>query len=164
MTVLSPVACIAEHKVNAGMPLLVEAANERAISPFEFLPSWFCYAPVVVQSLLLGIYYRDLRLPLVANPTIYLSGMVGESKHDILSLAGDKARRWISPFITCTVNDLPLTEQVKTIEQRLHDADLRFPLVAKPDLGCRGVGVKLIQSQEQLSEYLRRFPVHVVVQ
>ncbi|ENM1933593.1 D-alanine--D-alanine ligase [Vibrio cholerae] len=159
MTVLSPVACIAEHKVNAGMPLLVEAANERAISPFEFLPSWFCYAPVVVQSVLLGLYYRDLRLPLVANPTIYLSGMVGESKHDILSLAGDQARRWISPFITCTVNDLPLTEQVKAIEQRLHDADLRFPLVAKPDLGCRGVGVKLIQSQEQLSEYLRRFPV-----
>lgn len=58
MTVLSPVACIAEHKVNAGMPLLVEAANERAISPFEFLPSWFCYAPVVVQSVLLGLYYR----------------------------------------------------------------------------------------------------------
>ncbi len=107
---------------------------------FEFLPSWFCYAPVVVQSLLLGLYYRDLRLPLVANPTIYLSGMVGETKHDILSLAGDKARRWISPFITCTVNDQPLTEQVKAIEQRLHDADLRFPLVAKPDLGCRGVG------------------------
>lgn len=65
----------------------------------------------------------------------------------------------ISLFITCTVNDLPLTEQVKAIEQRLHDADLRFPLVAKPDLGCRGVGVKLIQSHEQLSEYLRRFPV-----
>ncbi|ENM5903134.1 D-alanine--D-alanine ligase [Vibrio mimicus] len=157
MTVLSSVAYIADNKVNAGMPLL-EVDTHRAISPFEFLPSWFFYTPVVLQSLALGLYYRDWRLPLVANPTIRLSGMVGESKHDILSLAGEHARHWISPFITWTVTSHDLDVQVEMVLQRLSQADLTFPLVAKPDLGCRGVGVKLIHNREQLSDYLHRFP------
>lgn len=158
MTILTSVACIAEPKINAGMPLL-DTDSQRVISPFEFLPSWLCYAPVVAQSLLLGLYYRDLRLPLVANPSIFLSGMVGESKHDILSLAGEKARRWISPFITCTVTEQPFNEQLESIEHRLLTAGLGFPLVAKPDLGCRGVGVKLIENHQQLADYLASFPV-----
>lgn len=159
MTAFSSVSYIADHKVNAGMPLL-EADTDRVISPFEFLPSWFFYTPVVLQSLVQGLYYRDWRLPLVANPSIRLSGMVGESKHDILSLAGAKARGWISPFITCTVNNLPTSDQLDMITERLEETGLNFPLVAKPDLGCRGVGVKLIQNVAQLSDYLRRFPPH----
>ncbi|MFG0604898.1 D-alanine--D-alanine ligase [Vibrio mimicus] len=157
MTAFSSVSYIADNKVNAGMPLL-EVDTERVISPFEFLPSWFFYTPVVLQSLVQGLYYRDWRLPLVANPSIRLSGMVGESKHDILSLAGDHARRWISPFITCTVSERPVQEQLDLIAERLVQAELNYPLVAKPDLGCRGVGVKLIHNSAQLSDYLHRFP------
>jgi len=36
---------------------------------------------------------------------------------------------------------------------------LVLPLVAKPDLGCRGAGVRLIHTAADLDKYLREFPV-----
>jgi hypothetical protein len=82
---------IEPNKINAGMPLL-QVDEKASISPYEFMPSWFFYAPVVVQSLLLGLRHGDVCLPLIANPSIKLSGMVGESKTDILNLAGPIAK------------------------------------------------------------------------
>jgi O-acetylhomoserine (thiol)-lyase len=87
--------------INKGMPKFIQD-QQGSISPYEFLPAWVFYTPVVLQSLALALRYGDVRLPLVANPSIKLSGMVGESKHDILSLAGDYAKQWISPFISMT--------------------------------------------------------------
>jgi hypothetical protein len=46
----------------------------------------------------------------------------------------------------------------ESVKVRLQDAGLGYPLVAKPDLGCRGVGVKLIQSDLQLHDYIETFP------
>lgn len=149
---------IAANKINAGMPLL-EEDGKRSISPYEFLPAWFFYTPVVIQSLLQGIRYGDLALPLIANPGIHLSGMVGESKHDILSLAGPTAKPWISPFITLTKqDDAAIEAQTEAALAALKEAKLAFPIVAKPDLGCRGVGVKLLQNESQLAQYITSFP------
>ena len=49
----------------------------RTTSFFEFWPSWLMYFPVLLQWLVLGLRYRSLSLPLIANPAIPLSGMVG---------------------------------------------------------------------------------------
>ena len=38
------------------------------------------------------------------------------------------------------------------------DAGLRFPLVAKPDIGRDGYGVRLIEDAPALRRYLERFP------
>ncbi|OIQ26057.1 D-alanine--D-alanine ligase [uncultured Vibrio sp.] len=150
---------IEKNRVNGGMPLLEEDTH-RAVSPYEFLPSWIFYTPVMLQSLFLGMKHRDIRLPLIANPSIKLSGMVGESKHDILSLAGNQAAQWISPFITLTKDDsrpqILLEKALRGME--LHH--LSFPIVAKPDLGCRGAGVKLLHCQDQLEQYIDSFPVN----
>ncbi|MCV2403678.1 D-alanine--D-alanine ligase [Marinomonas sp. C2222] len=148
---------IPQDKINAGMPVL-EIDSKRSISPYEFLPTWFFYTPVVLQSICQGIYYRDFRLPLVANPSIKLSGMVGESKHDIMRLAGDIAQPWISPFVTLTKTQESVSTQVELAMNALRDANLDFPVVGKPDLGCRGVGVKLLHNQSQLESYITDFP------
>ncbi|RDL45631.1 D-alanine--D-alanine ligase [Marinomonas piezotolerans] len=151
---------IQENKINGGMPSL-EIDSHHAVSPFEFFPTWFFYTPVVMQSLMLGLRYGDLRLPLIANPSIKLSGMVGESKHDILQLAGSVAKPWISPYITLTRTDEPTDKQVQQALQGLANENLTFPLVAKPDMGCRGVGVKLVNNTQQLAEYIDSFPKNV---
>ncbi|RBO85879.1 D-alanine--D-alanine ligase [Marinomonas aquiplantarum] len=148
---------IPAHKVNGGMPIL-EGDSKRTISPYEFLPTWFFYTPVVLQSVFQGIYYRDFRLPLVANPSIKLSGMVGESKHDIMNLAGGLASMWIATYCVRKKDRSPIEQQLRAALEELKQRDIRFPLVAKPDLGCRGVGVKLLQSEDQLAEYIRSFP------
>lgn len=150
---------IAEGKINAGMPLL-EIDTERSVSPYEFLPSWLFYAPVMIQSLFLGLKYRDFALPLIANPSIKLSGMVGESKHDILTLAGKSTQEWISPFITVATTTAPSQEQTTCAIKEMKAHHLDFPVVAKPDLGCRGVGVKLLTNPEQLTSYFSTFPLH----
>ncbi|UTW00776.1 D-alanine--D-alanine ligase [Marinomonas rhizomae] len=149
---------IAPNRINAGMPLL-QVEEEASISPYEFMPSWFFYAPVVVQSLLLGVRHGDVCLPLIANPSIKLSGMVGESKTDILNLAGPVAKQWIEPFITLTKNQESVAVQLEDAQQAMDVAQLSFPIVAKPDLGCRGVGVKLLKSTAQLHDYIQTFPI-----
>ncbi|MGF1722578.1 D-alanine--D-alanine ligase [Vibrio kyushuensis] len=151
--------CIAKNKVNAGMPPL-EIDATGAVSPYEFLPSWLFYTPVMIQSVFLGIKHWDIGLPLIANPSIKLSGMVGESKHDILSLAGEQAKEWISPFITLTKNSEASDALLAQALSEMKREALDFPIVAKPDLGCRGVGVKLLQSPEQLHGYIRTFPLN----
>ncbi|MFM2578899.1 D-alanine--D-alanine ligase [Vibrio fortis] len=148
---------IPAHQINAGMPLL-EKDTVRSVSPYEFLPAWFFYTPVVAQSLMQGLRHFDWALPLIANPSIKLSGMVGESKHDILSLAGSSSQRWISPFVTLTKTDLSTKVQAEDARRILIQSSLDFPVVAKPDLGCRGAGVKLINTQDQLEEYISSFP------
>ncbi|MBW3697431.1 ATP-grasp domain-containing protein [Vibrio sp. T187] len=151
------IQCIAPEKINAGMPLL-EVDTKQSVSPYEFLPSWFFYTPVVIQSLAQGLRYGNWKLPLIANPSIKLSGMVGESKHDILSLAGKRSLEWISPFVTITKSDVGISSQTAQALESMHSAKISFPVVAKPDLGCRGAGVKLVKSQEQLTSYIAGFP------
>lgn len=156
MTQLANVEMIPQGKVNAGMPVLHEP--KRVISPFEFLPAWFVYAPVVVQSAALSLYHRDWALPLIANPAIKLSGMVGESKHDIFSAAGDITRQWILPFITLEKSDTNEEQLFTQAKEQLKQQGITYPLVAKPDLGCRGVGVKLVNGDQQLKDYIAQFP------
>ncbi|MBJ7536228.1 D-alanine--D-alanine ligase [Marinomonas transparens] len=150
--------CIAANKVNAGMPVLKED-SKRSVSPYEFLPTWFFYTPVVLQSIFQGVRHGDMALPLIANPSIHLSGMVGESKNDILNLAGSIAQPWISPFITRIKDKQSVADQTTDAMQAMTEAKLDFPIVAKPDLGCRGVGVKLLKSREQLADYIDAFPI-----
>lgn len=143
--------------VNVGMPPM-ELDTGDSVSRYEFWPTWFFYTPVVLQSLWHGIKYGNVALPLIANPGIKLSGMVGESKNDILELAGSEAKQWISPFVTLTKTEQSVVVQLNNALLAMKDENLDFPVVAKPDLGCRGVGVKLIESEDQLFEYIKSFP------
>lgn len=141
----------------SGMPPMDDSGP--AISRHEFWPAWFFYTPVVMQSLWHSIKYRSIGLPLIANPSVWLSGMVGESKKDILNLAGDYAKQWILPFTCLRKNTESIAQQYADAQQAIEDANLSFPLVAKPDKGCRGVGVKLLKDKHQLKQYIEDFPV-----
>ena len=54
------------------------------IKKWEFWPAWLFYAPVVILCASLGIRYRGLALPAVANLNQKNGGIIGESKIDIL--------------------------------------------------------------------------------
>lgn len=142
--------------VNAGMPPL--DMTGKPVSFFEFWPGWVFYTPVALQWIAHGIKYRNFALPLIANPGIELSGMVGESKDAILSLAGNYAKQWILPYIVWEKAATPASTQAHKAMSALHHAGLVFPVVAKPDLGCRGAGVRLIENKAELEQYLHLFP------
>ena len=136
------------------------AAEEAPASFFEFWHPVLFYAPVAVYYLLLAVYYRSLTLPTVANPAIYSGGMIRESKSAILDIVPTPHRRWVAPYIAFKPSSPDLSIEAALVEARaeLEKAGLALPLVAKPDQGQRGVGVRPIYSEEQLAGYLESFP------
>ena len=143
--------------VPPGMPQLDQEG--RNTSFFEFWPLWVMYTPVALQWLWLAIRYRSLTLPLIANPVVKLSGMVGAAKSSLFDAAGDHARKWILPWQVYRVTEEGVERQAQAVKANLQQAGLGLPIVAKPDMGCRGAGVKLLQDESALHGYLESFPV-----
>jgi hypothetical protein len=143
-----------------GMPPL--DSGGAPLSYFEFWPMWAFYPPVVLYAAWLALRHRGLLLPTVANPSFPGGGFVGESKAQILEMAVRCVPEWVAPFVT---HDRPadaavatLDDEVKDALARLRRAGLALPVVAKPDLGCRGAGVKLVRSVYDLRHYVASFP------
>jgi len=148
--------------VPEGMPDM--DISGRHTSFFEFWPTWVMYLPVALHWGLLSLRYRSLSLPLIANPAIPLSGMVGVPKTAVFDRAGEQARNWILPWLEYEVTSEEAETQQSRVKQLLSDVGLGLPIVGKPNLGCRGVGVKLLQTDAELHDYLDTFPVAAAIQ
>lgn len=148
--------------VPAGMPPL--DTSGKITSFFEFWPTWLIYIPVGVQWILLAIRYRSLSLPLIANPAVHLSGMVGVAKSAVFEAAGEHARQWILPWCLFDVSNEDLEQQNLSALRLIAQTGLEFPLVGKPNIGCRGAGVKLLDNEADLKAYIGDFPVGGCIQ
>jgi hypothetical protein len=144
-----------ERPLCAAMPPLDPTAPP--LSRFEFWPGWAFYAPLWpwLGALMLR---HGLGAPLAANPGLPASGLVGESKSAVFkALRGSEAAtlaRWIveerrgKPALHACV-----------IESSMEAAGIAYPVVAKPDLGCRGAGVRPVRNRRELIDYLAKFPL-----
>ncbi len=130
----------------------------RSTSFFEFWPLWLVYIPVVLQWAVLAVRYRSLSLPLIANPAVPLSGMVGVAKSAVFDAAGASARQWILPWHVHEVSNETAESQAARVLEALTAAGLELPIVGKPNFGCRGVGVKLLRDKVALRDYIASFP------
>jgi hypothetical protein len=147
--------------VSPGMPAL--DMSGKSTSFFEFWPTWAMYIPVVIQSLLLSIRYRSLTLPLIANPKLPLSGMVGVGKSELFSQAQGICHDSILAWTTVQRDTQPIDQQVANALTKMQDHNLQFPVVGKPDIGCRGVGVKLLHNEQQLRDCLATYPIDSIL-
>lgn len=154
-----PLGAAAAVRPHQGMPPLDQQGP--ALSFFEFWPMWAFYPPVMLYAAWLMLRYRGVLLPTVANPSFPGGGFYGESKAEILALAMRHTPEWVAPFIAVRrpegVGADP-DQECRAALTALTDAGLSLPVVAKPDLGCRGAGVKLVRTNEDLHAYLRAFP------
>lgn len=133
-------------------------SRDRSTSVFEFWPAWVMYAPVVLQWLYLSIRHRSLTLPLIANPALPLSGMVGVSKHLLLRQADGLCAKAILPWIIWTVSTESAESQARACILRAQSEGISVPFVCKPDIGCRGAGVKLVEMADQLASIIAQYP------
>lgn len=143
-------------KSDAGMPPLDPSAPP--LSMFEFWPGLLFYLPVWIWVLWLAIRHGGLRLPLISNPSLPAGGLFGESKAQVLSLIGGDSRRWVAPWILLERSRAPARFDLASAQSALREAALALPLVAKPDLGCRGAGVRPVRTETELADYLAAFP------
>jgi hypothetical protein len=135
----------------------VPRVAERRGSPlsfFEFWPGWIFYTPVVLHWLMLGLRHGDFSLPTAANPRITTGGLCGESKLSILSQVGPEAQALVAP--ACGVLAQP--DGASSAEAAMQAVGLRYPVVAKPDIGCNGTGVRLVRDRAAMERYLQIFP------
>lgn len=126
----------------------------RAVGRFEFWPGWLFHAPVVAHWIALGLRHGDMSLPTAANPRISLGGLCGESKGDILDQVRAPGRAWLARHVR--VRAAPGAARVAAAQ--LAAAGLDWPLVAKPDIGCNGTGVRLLRDAAGLDDYIAGFP------
>jgi hypothetical protein len=154
----APTGSTAVHP-HQGMPPLEQ--DGPPLSFFEFWPMWAFYPPVMAYAAWLMLRHRGVLLPTVANPSFPGGGFYGESKADILALAMKHVPEWTAPFVRVERPDatwLDPSVETDAAMALLHDAGLDLPVVAKPDLGCRGAGVKLVRTPQALQAYIEAFP------
>jgi hypothetical protein len=106
--------------------------------------------------MVLGLRYGDLSLPTAANPHITAGGLCGESKSMILDQLGGPERDCLATYTSFILGADP-AEDFITAEAARDAAGLPYPLVIKPDIGCNGTGVRLLQDATALRQYLQDF-------
>lgn len=90
------------------------------------------------------------------NPGIPLGGAVGESKYDILQRIPNRLR----PKTLMVSGDAPFAE----VEAQMRAAGLKYPVIAKPDVGERGFLVRKVAHEAELREHLERYRVPFLIQ
>lgn len=133
----------------SAMPPLEEAPP---LSRFEFWSPTLFYLPVWIWVLLLALRWRGIRLPLVANPGFPAGGLVGESKSAVLDRMTGPMRGFLADYVV--IERGPVADARAALDR----AGLTLPVVAKPDLGCRGAGVRPVRTEAELAAYLASFP------
>jgi membrane protein DedA with SNARE-associated domain len=141
-----------------GMPPLSRA--DRKVATAERIPPALFYLPLVINLIRLGLSHRSLTLPTAANPTIFTGGMWGESKSSYFVDVAPSECQWIADFVVVkrNVGAWSLGADIERAHNALNEAGLEFPLIAKPDIGWHGHGVRRIDDRAQLESYIAHFP------
>jgi membrane protein DedA with SNARE-associated domain len=127
------------------------------VSFFEFWPPALFYFPVSIWYAWLALRFRSFTLPTAANPTIYAGGLIFESKNDTLDLVPASHRTYFAPHARHLHED---ADELNRAEAAMREADIDYPIVAKPDKGQRGNGVQPVGSSTELASYLKNFPLN----
>jgi membrane protein DedA with SNARE-associated domain len=143
--------------LRSNLPLVVERVRR-----WEFWPAWVFYGPVAACCVWLGIRFRGLSLPTIANPSQKNGGVVGESKSEIL-----RVLMKTSPEHTADAVLIPAgseSQRLKKLREICEENRIEFPFVLKPDTGQRGAGFKKIKSFEKARGYLANVSAACVIQ
>lgn len=126
------------------------------LTHWEYWPFTIVYLPVFFYWAWLSCKARSFFFFNTANPSIENGGFLLESKAAIYSLMprGSYPRTLYCPF----------GSNPDSIKKQLSLNNLRFPLIGKPDIGQRGLQVRLLESETELSHYLEQTRVDILLQ
>ena len=115
---------------------------------WEYWPYYVVYAPVAFYWFWLSIKAKSFFFFTATNPSMKCGGLVAESKKKILDLIP-------SQFVPITLLFSP-TQSFEEVESKVNAAGLTFPVIAKPDVGERGIFVEKIKSSDELRAYVQK--------
>ncbi len=114
------------------------------------------YVPNLPYAFYLAARAKHSAFFSAANPCIKSSGNGTESKYKTIELIPERFRPK-TIFVASNSNTNKVLEELKFRE-------INFPLIAKPDIGFRGLLVKKIHSAEELKLYLDKYPIDIIIQ
>lgn len=145
-----------EIAIHRGMPPL--KASDVRVPLSERIPAPLFYVPLVLQWFWLGAKYRSLTLPTVANPSIEAGGLLGESKIACLDLIGPSAAQWVARSAAIDTS-ADIDDTARRLETAVEKAGIAYPLMVKPDIGWRGIGVRRLDGPDHIRPYLAAYPL-----
>lgn len=128
-----------------------------SLSFYEFWPPRLFYLPLTLYWGWLAIRYGGMSTPTLANPLFPVGGLVGESKSEILSMVSGHALSYVAKHVAICATGDGWGDGARGMAA-MAESGLSLPVVAKPDMGCRGAGVRLIESEAELAAYFGTFP------
>ncbi len=126
---------------------------------WEFWPAWAVYPPVTLWIGVLALRHGGLAPLVAANPGLEDGGLVGESKFEILRRLPPE---WTIP--AALVPPGPAHDRACMLEAVMAAREWRYPLVLKPDVGQRGVGVRRISHRADTRAYFDAYREPVIAQ
>ena len=145
-----------QEKQHRGMPSL--SGLKRMVSLAERVPNGLFYIPVGLRWIALSIRYGNFTLPTLANPLIETGGFWGESKSKVLGDIGIDQQKWVAKFFPYKRTERPAEVELQEVLNKMSETGIEFPLVAKPDIGWQGFGVRKVDDKEALLNYLAVYP------
>lgn len=146
-------------KRHAGMPPIRK--NRRAVSFFEFWPQWLVYWPLAPYITWLCLRNGGFTACSVADPTFPNGGVVGEEKSGVMKNFKGLARELVGDYLAWAPPEDgtldPQAEAAKLLEAWRAQGQT-LPVVVKPEIGCRGRGVRLVEREQDLVDYIAAFP------
>lgn len=124
------------------------------LKSWEYWPLWVVYFSVVCYWLWLSIRARSLFYFTASNPGMLNGGLAGVSKMKIL----DSLPQTPEGFLASQ------QANASEIESRLKQKGLNYPVIAKPEVGERGFGVKVIRSFSDLEQYVQYIHMPFIIQ
>ena len=128
----------------------------KRASNWELWPFAMIYAPLGLLWLYYAIRARAFWFFSNVNPTIEFSGFEGETKEEM--------------YVQLPVHSYPKTVHIKAgtdfteVQDRLTNAGLNYPFIAKPDRGMQGILVRKVEKQENLLKYHNNLRVDYLIQ
>jgi hypothetical protein len=114
------------------------------LTHWEYWPVYILYLPTFFLWVWWSIRFRSIHFYKWSNPSISNGGLFGDSKKEIYDLL---------PPSTYPKTLLIQKNGNHDFKALLESHGLAFPLIVKPNIGCRGVHVTQVKNFEQLKAY-----------
>lgn len=126
------------------------------LTHWEYWPYQVIYFPLWPFWLYYAIRCRDLFFFCNANPGIPYGGLTLESKYDIYAQMDPDS--YPATFLA----GLPL--KTSEVASKMQEHEIGYPVIVKPDVGLKALGVFKVNNRKELAEVLTRFESPVLVQ
>jgi hypothetical protein len=126
------------------------------ITHWEYWPFQIVYIPIYFLWSYYSIKAKSIFFFNASNPTIKNGGFMMESKKAIYDLIPQRYYPKTELVIEGT--------SIEAIKKIIEEAEIKYPFIAKPDIGLRGSGVKKIHTIADLQSYALKANFDYVVQ